>query len=75
MNFTVYSKPGCPQCSVLKMKLNAAGIKYTLHEDEAEIMALGVKAAPVLIVDGVMHIGPDAIKWFNKWSKEHINGN
>lgn len=75
MNFTFYSKPGCPQCMVLKMKLDAAGVKYTHYEDEAAIMALGVKAAPVLMAEGSIHVGPEAIKWFTQWAKEHAHGN
>ena len=75
MNFTFYSKPGCPQCSVLKKKLDLAGVKYTHIEDIDAITALGVKAAPVLQVEGSIYCGPDAIKWFTQWVKEHANGN
>lgn len=75
MNFTFYSKPGCPQCRVLKMKMDAAGVQYKHIEDEDAIVALGAKGAPVLIADGIMTVGPNAIKWFNEWVKEHQNGN
>lgn len=75
MKFTFYSKPGCPQCKVLKMKMDAAKVEYTHIEDEDSIVALGVKSAPVLIYEGTMHYGPAAIKWFNAWIKEHANGN
>lgn len=72
---TLYSKPGCPQCKVLKMKMDAAGISYTHIEDEEALIGLGVKAAPVLQYEGVIHSGPAAIKWFTQWAKEHNNGN
>lgn len=72
---TLYSKPGCPQCKVLKMKMDAAGISYTHIEDEEVLISLGVKAAPVLQYEGVIYSGPTAIKWFTQWAKEHNNGN
>lgn len=75
MNFTFYSKPGCPQCKVLKMKMDAAGVTYTHYEDESLIAALGAKGAPVLMVEGTMYVGPAAIKYFNNWAKEHVHGN
>ena len=75
MNFIMYSKPGCPQCKVLKAKMDAAGVEYKHIEDVDAIIALGVKAAPVLQADGVIYAGPQAIKWFTSWAKENINGN
>ena len=75
MKFTFYSKPGCPQCKVLKMKMDAAKVEYKHIEDEDSIVALGVKSAPVLIYEETMHCGPEAIKWFTAWAKEHANGN
>lgn len=75
MSFTFYSKPGCPQCSVLKMKMDAAKVEYTHIEDEAAIMELGYKGAPVLITDEGAFVGPAAIKWFTAWTKERANGN
>lgn len=71
MDMTLYSKPGCPQCKVLKMKLEAAKVDYKHIEDIDAILALGVKAAPVLVADGELHCGPEAIKWFNQWVKEN----
>lgn len=75
MNMTLYSKPGCPQCKVLKMKMDAAKIEYKHIEDIDALLALGVQAAPVLMVDGTMYYGPQAIKWFTAWVKERANGN
>ena len=74
MNMILYSKPGCPQCKVLKMKMDKAGIEYKHIEDEDAIVALGVKAAPALMVEGSIHSGPEAIKWFTQWAKENVNG-
>ena len=70
MNITFYSKPGCPQCKVLKMKLDASKLQYTHIEDENAIVALGVKAAPVLVVNDEIYAGPPAIKWVTNYIKE-----
>ena len=75
MEFIFYSKPGCPQCSVLKRKLDMAGVKYTHIEDIDAIIALGYKGAPLLQTDSGIYCGPEAIKWFTAWAKEHANGN
>jgi len=74
MKFTFYSKPGCPQCKVLKMKMDAAGIQYTHIEDIDAIIALGYQGAPVLVTEVGAFVGPNAIKWINNWIKEHPNG-
>lgn len=73
--FTFYSKPGCPQCSVLKKKLDQAGVEYTHIEDINAIVALGFKGAPLLQTEDMILCGPDAIKWFSQWAKENANGN
>ena len=76
MKFTFYSMPGCPQCKVLKMKLDAAGVEYTHIDDVAAIAELGYKAAPVLIAGTETYCGPNAIKWFTQWVKNGgANGN
>lgn len=73
MNIILYSKPGCPQCKVLKTKLDMAHLEYQHVEDVDAILALGLKAAPVLQIDGSIHCGPEAIKFFNQWIKERNN--
>jgi hypothetical protein len=79
MEFIFYSKPGCPQCSVLKKKMDTAGIQYTHYEDVEAIMALGYKGAPLLRIINSdtesFYCGPEAIKWITNWIKEHPNGN
>lgn len=79
MNMTLYSKPGCPQCKVLKTKMDRAGIEYKHIEDEDAIIALGAKAAPALVIEDSLSVstysGPEAIKWFNQFVKEQMNGN
>lgn len=75
MKFIVYTIPGCPQCKVLKMKMNATGVEYECYEDQDKIEALGFKGAPVLIAGEEKFVGPAATKWFTQWAKENINGN
>ena len=70
VNITLYST-GCPQCSVLKRKLDAANIQYDLVEDQEEMIRLGFKSAPILSVNGNALSFSDAIKWI----KEQVNGN
>lgn len=43
---------GCPKCKVLKMKMDAKGIKYSENNSVDEMLALGIKSAPVLSVEG-----------------------
>ena len=50
-NVILYST-GCPKCQVLKKKLDAAGISYTVITDVDEMLALGIKSAPMLEADG-----------------------
>lgn len=70
MNLTLYST-GCPQCKVLKAKLDAAGLQYNIVEDQATMVALGFKSAPVLSIDGTPYKFAEAIKWV----REQANGN
>ena len=49
---TVLYSTGCPKCAVLTKKLDAAGIAYTVNTDVDEMVALGIKSAPMLKADG-----------------------
>lgn len=72
MQITLYST-GCPQCNVLKRKLEAANIEYTLNTDQEEMMNLGFRSAPVLKVDDVYYIFTDALAWLKE--RNQANGN
>ena len=52
-NIILYSTD-CPKCKVLKTKMDAKGIKYTENKSIDEMIALGIKSAPVLNVNGVL---------------------
>lgn len=53
----------CPKCSVLEKKLVAKNIEYTEHTDVEEMLKMGFKAAPVLIVDNRTMNYLDAVNW------------
>ncbi len=63
---------GCPKCNVLKKKLDAAQINYTVIEDMDAIMAvcneLKVDTVPILEVELNEEVSefmefPQAVKW------------
>ena len=64
MKIIMYST-GCPKCRILKMKLDASGLPFTVHDDIDEMMALGFRSVPVLSVDGVNYTFSDAVRWIN----------
>ena len=62
---TLYST-GCPKCQVLKKKLDAAGINYTI-ESNIEIMKdKGFLQVPILEVDGKHMSFTEANKWIGE---------
>jgi len=61
---------GCPKCSVLTKKLNAAGISFTEKTDVDEMLALGIKAAPVLSVNGELMDFSEANQWVNQYKEK-----
>ena len=54
---------GCPQCNVLKKKLDDAGVDYVLETDRDIMDKKGFMAAPVLEVDGEAMNFSSAISW------------
>lgn len=62
MNVKLYSN-GCPMCGILKRKLDESGVCYEEHNDEDEMVELGIVQTPVLSVDGRMMDFGSAIKW------------
>lgn len=47
----LYSSSTCPKCKVLKMKLDKAGVQYTVNENIEEMAELGIKSLPYLQLD------------------------
>ena len=47
----LYTKQGCPLCSVVKVKLNAFGIPYESETNMEKMLAMGFKTLPILQLD------------------------
>ena len=62
---TVYSKPGCPKCRVLKMKLEQKGLEYDECQDMAKMQEMGFKSLPVLDFNGDVMTFENAVKFVN----------
>lgn len=56
---------GCPRCNVLRKKLEAANIDYSVSNDINEVVEQGFMSAPVLKVDDDYMDFGQAIKWVN----------
>lgn len=70
-SITLYST-GCPKCNVLIKKLNAAGVKFEIVEDEKVITdvceTVGTTFLPLLEVNGEYYDFAAAIKWVGERS-------
>lgn len=56
---------GCPQCKVLKAKLDNAGVKYDVVDDVEVMFEKGFSAAPMLEVDGEIMNPQKAFAWLS----------
>ena len=73
MNIILYKTPTCPQCKVVKAKLEKKGLSFTEELDASVIEARGISNIPTLEVDGelITNIG-DINRWIN--AQEENNG-
>lgn len=60
---------GCPQCEVLRKKLDESNISYTVETSEEVMKELGITAVPVLEVDGKLLSFGEAIRWIKERHK------
>ena len=51
----LYTTDICPMCIIAKDRLDAAGIEYTICQDESEMSALGIDRLPCANIDGVLY--------------------
>ena len=77
MNIILYKSMTCPQCRVVKMKLDKKGLPYTevLTENMSseELTEIGIKGIPTMFVDGVKMTNQREIcKWID--AQEVNNG-
>lgn len=70
MEKVILYEHGCPNCKMLKMKLDQKGIEYETVNDIEVMKAKGFHEAPKLEVDGVVMGFREAISWV----KEQNNG-
>ena len=61
---------GCPQCNVLKEKLETANIAYIEVSDTNTIISKGITKVPVLEVNGTQMGLSEANKWIKSRSEE-----
>lgn len=54
---------GCPQCRVLKQKLDEKNIEYDVVTDTKEMIRKGFAEAPKLQVDGYIMGFAEAVNW------------
>ena len=73
MNIILYKSNTCPQCKVVKAKLENKGIPFTEELDVDAMTAKGIKHIPTLEVDGERMVDIGTInKWIN--AQEAQNG-
>ena len=69
MDTIILYSTGCPKCKVLKKKLDAKGIIYTLEENEDPTFMIekGFLETPILEVNGKTMGFIEANKWANQF--------
>jgi glutaredoxin len=63
MTLKLFTSEGCPKCKILKKKLDAEGLVYTLDFGMEEIINEGFMSYPVLKVDDIYLDFKEAIQW------------
>ena len=59
----------CPRCHVLQIKLDSKNIQYEIHTNVQEMIALGIKNAPVLqLEDGKLLDFGEAVRWIGGYN-------
>lgn len=66
MSKVVLYSTGCPQCNVLKKKLNSKGIDFNENTDRETMLSMNFTRVPVLEVDGKQMEFAEANKWINE---------
>ena len=53
----------CPLCKGLEKALDRKNIAYTLCNDTEKMKEMGIKSAPMLMVDGLLMSNKEALRW------------
>lgn len=64
MIVTLYST-NCPRCKVLEKKMEQAGISFEVNTSVDDMLALGMRQAPMLRVDDELLDFAAACAWLN----------
>ena len=59
----VFYTIGCPQCLLVERKLKEKHIQYEEKNDIEEMISMGFKHAPILVVDDKVMGVKDALNW------------
>lgn len=54
---------GCPNCDVLKKKLDSKKVQYIINNDKDEMIRKGFMSVPILEIDNKCMSYKEAIKW------------
>ena len=60
----------CPRCAVLEKKLTQHGIEFKKNTMINEMVVLGIKQAPMLLVNGELLDFSEANVWLNNLKQE-----
>lgn len=60
----------CPQCNVLKVKLNSYGIEYETVTDQQKMLEMGMTSMPMFDNGKKLMTFRESIEWLNTLKKE-----
>lgn len=66
MQSIILYSTGCPRCDVLKDKLDAKAISYSVNNSVDDMTELGISEIPVLSINGQLMKFKEAVDWVNK---------
>lgn len=66
MSDIVFYSIHCPQCNVLKNKMDDKNIKYKEVNDTDIMQNKGIMSSPVLEIDGIRYDFAKAVKYINE---------
>lgn len=62
----IFYTTGCPKCNVLKKKMDAVGLEYTINSNVDEMLDLGIQTAPYLKVNDELLDFSRAVVWLKE---------
>lgn len=65
MKIILYSN-NCPQCNILKSKLDNAKFEYEICSDTKLMLSKGFKSVPILEVDNIIMTFSQSLNWLKE---------